>query len=361
MSGHAYTSAPHIFCCLLLRLLPLFFLVCCHFIDWYSLLKVDPAVVPNLNDVIRYSFFFVCLSFVFKLIGNVYMSLQLPSANFFFMAAGHLLSLLLILGLRAVSSEGSLLWVGIVYTASPCFVYAIASVITFSFFYRALSPSVHFIRVRKYSKDLLNVGLGFFVIQITTLIIMSTSNVVISQLLGPESVTLFNICNRYMAIILVAMSIVMAPIWSAVTDAWTMGDNEWVRMSVVKVRHLSLLFGFLLLIMLLISPFIYQIWIGNAVVIPFSLTALMSVYVFVLIWSSAHSSILNGIGILKLQLIMNVLEAVIFIPLAFILGKQWGIHGMVMAMIVTNLPVLITNTIQVTKVTNHSAKGIWLK
>lgn len=337
------------------------FLVCCHFIDWYSLLKVDPVVVPNLNDVMRYSFLFVCLSFVFKLIGNVYMSLQLPSVNFFFMAAGHLLSLLLILGLRAVSSEGSLLWVGIVYTASPCLVYVIASAVTFGFLYRYLCPSLHLIKVRKYSKDLLNVGVGFFIIQITTLIIMSTSNVIISRLFGPDSVTPFNISNRYMAIVLMALNIVMAPIWSAVTDAWAKGDEAWVQRSVVKVRKISLFFGLVLFVMLAASPIVYSIWIGDAVEIPFSLTTLMCIYVFILIWSTGQSSFLNGLGILKLQLYVNVFEAVIFIPLAILFGKLWGINGMVMAMIVTNLPALITNTIQVSKITKHTAKGIWLR
>ena len=337
------------------------FFIVGNFIDWYALLKVDPHIVPNLKEVITYSFLFVCLSFVFKLIGNVYMSLQLPSVNFFFMAAGHLLSLFLILALRMFTSEGNLLWVGIAYTSAPCIIYVIASVITFFVLYRHLCPSIHLIKVKKYSKDLLNVGIGFFVIQITTLVIMSTSNVIISRLFGPDSVTPFNISNRYMAIVLMALNIVMAPIWSAVTDAWAKGDEAWVKLSVVKVRKISLVFGIVLLIMLAVSPFVYSIWVGNAVEIPFSLTTLMSIYVFILIWSTGQSSFLNGLGILKLQLYANVFEAVIFIPLAILFGELWGINGMVVAMILTNLPALITNTIQVNKITSHTAKGIWLK
>jgi len=331
------------------------------FIDWYDLLKVDSHIVPNLKEVIIYSFLFVCLSFVFKLIGNIYMSLQLPSVNFFFMAAGHLLSLFLLLALRLFTDEGNLLWVGIAYTSSPCIVYIIASIITFFVLYRNLRPSFHHIKVKKYSKELLNVGVGFFIIQITTLVIMSSSNVIISRLFGPDSVTPFNISNRYMAIVLMALNIVMAPIWSAVTDAWAKGDEAWVKRSVIKVRRISLLFGLVLLVMLAMSPFVYSIWVGDAVEIPFILTTLMSIYVFILIWSTGQSSFLNGLGILRIQLYVNVFEAIIFIPLAFLLGRIWGINGLVMAMIITNIPALVSNTLQVMKITNHTAKGIWLK
>lgn len=331
------------------------------FVDWYSLLNVNPSIVPNLNEVIVYSFLFFCLSFILKLIGNIYMALQLPAVNFFFMAAGHLLSLLLILALRFVSAKGSLLWVGVAYSASPCIVYFIASIVTFFFLHRYLRPSWKSVRVREYANVLLNVGVNFFIIQISALIIFSMSNVVISQLFGPESVTPFNISNRYMSIVLMALNIVMAPVWSAVTDAQARNDDEWIRKSVVKVRKVALLFGGIMLVMLFVSPIVYRIWIGNSVEIPFELTALMFVYVFLLVWSSSQSSFLNGLTVMRLQLYANIFEAIIFLPTALFFGKQWGLNGLVVAMIVTNVPAALTNTIQVTKIINHTAKGIWSK
>jgi hypothetical protein len=39
------------------------FVVVSGYIDWYDLFNVDPTVVPNLEEVIRYSFLFFCLSF----------------------------------------------------------------------------------------------------------------------------------------------------------------------------------------------------------------------------------------------------------------------------------------------------------
>ena len=339
----------------------LLFLVASYYIDWYSLLNVAPDVVPNLNAVIIYSFLFFCLSFVFKLIGNIYMALQLPAVNFFFMASGHLLSLLIIVALRFFCSKGDLLWVGIAYSASPCFVYLVASIITFYILYCYLRPSVKLIKVKEYSGELLSVGVNFFIIQITALIIFSMSNVVISRLFGPDSVTPFNISNRYFGIVLMALNIVMSPIWSAVTDAHARGDEKWINDSIVKVRKISGLFGVIILFMQVVSPLVYRIWIGDSVYIHFDMSTLMCLYVFLLVWSSSQSSFLNGLTIMRLQLYTNILEALIFFPLAIFMGKAWGINGLIVAMIITNMPAAFVNTIQVSKIKNHTAKGIWLK
>lgn len=337
------------------------FIVVSGYIDWYALFNVNPTVVTNLGDVIRYSFLFFCLSFVLRLIGSVYTSLQMPAVNYFLMAGGHLLSLIVILFLRFIGPEGSLLWVGIAYSASPCVIYFLAALITFGVLYKKLRPSFHFVKVRDYSAQLLNVGVNFFVIQISSLIFFSMSNVVISRLFGPDSVTPFNIANRYMAIILMAQNIVMAPIWSAVTDAHARGDDEWIKRSLQRVRKVTLLFGIALLLMLAISPVVYKLWVGNAVDISFMLSALMCIYTFILIWSVGHSSFLNGLNIMRLQLTVNVAEAILFLPLSIFFGRLWGLEGMVVAMILTNLPAMISNSVQVSRIINHTAKGLWLK
>ena len=339
----------------------LLFLIACAFIDWYSVLNIDSSLVPNLSEVIIYSFFFFCLSFIFKIIGNIYLALQLPSVNFFFIAAGHLLSLLIILLLRLICSEGSLLWVGIAYSASPCIVYLIASIITFGILHKDLRPSFKLIKMKDYSYELMNVGINFFIIQISALVLFSMSNVVISRLFGPGHVTIFNITNRYMGIALMALNIIMAPIWSAVTDAHARGDEQWIKDCVSKVRRMALMFGVVLLLMLAISPIAFHLWVGNAVTIPFDLSALMCIYTFVLIFSASQSSFLNGLTIMKLQLWTNVVETILFLPLAYFFGSLWGLNGMVIAMIITNMPALFFNTIQVTKIKNHTAKGIWMK
>lgn len=337
------------------------FLVLCNFIDWYVLLNVDREIIPNLQEVIVCSFFIFCVSFVFKLIGSIYMALQLPSINYFFLAAGHLLSLILILLLRLISDEGSLFWVAVVYSASPCIVYFIASIVTFAIIYKHLRPSFHLVRIKEYSPELLNVGVGFFILQVSSLVIFSMSNVVISRLIGPDMVTPYNISNRYMAIALMALTITMAPVWSAITDAKARGDQQWIGNCVKKINRTVWLFGGALLVMLAVSPLVYRIWVGDSVEIPFTLSALMCLYIFILVWSTSKSSVLNGMDILRVQLIVTVFQAIAFLPVSYFFGRQLGLNGIVIAMIIINLPAMISNSVQVRMIIKGTAKGVWLK
>lgn len=43
----------------------------------------------------------------------------------------------------------------------------------------------------------MSLGLKFFIIQVATILIFQTSNIIITQTLGPESVTVYNIAYKY--------------------------------------------------------------------------------------------------------------------------------------------------------------------
>src|SRR5690606_8708935 len=66
------------------------------FIDWHSVLNVERSTVPNLKSIVLMSFALFCLSFVLKLIGNVYLALQKPAVNNLLVMLGQLLALILI-------------------------------------------------------------------------------------------------------------------------------------------------------------------------------------------------------------------------------------------------------------------------
>jgi Na+-driven multidrug efflux pump len=54
-------------------------------------------------------------------------------------------------------------------------------------------------------------------------------------------------------------------------------------------------------------------------------------------------------------------EAILFIPLALYLAKIWGVEGIIIALIIVNLPCAITNVIQYNKILQGNAHGIWNK
>lgn len=329
------------------------------YINWHFILGVDPSLIPDLNSVVLYSFLFFCVSFVLKLIGNVYMALQLPAINNLLVVSGHLLSLIIIAILRC-TIDGNLMYVAIAYSASPCLIYLLVTPLTFNCLHKELAPSLKFINL-KYGRDLVQVGVNFFILQIGALVIFSMSNVFVSNLLGPEQVAPYNIANRYLSMGLIVLNIVLSPIWSAVTDAYAKKDYNWIKNSLKRIRQFTVLWGGGILFLVLISKYVYSVWLGNAITIPFDLTLLQGIYVVLYAWSVGQSCFLNGMNVLRLQLITILIEAVIFIPLSIFMIKLCGLNGIVLALILANLPAAVINTIQVSKIVQNRATGIWLK
>ena len=49
--------------------------------DVYAFLNVEPERIPTLRMALQAAVVFVCMTFIFKLIGNVYMGMQIPSIS----------------------------------------------------------------------------------------------------------------------------------------------------------------------------------------------------------------------------------------------------------------------------------------
>jgi O-antigen/teichoic acid export membrane protein len=205
----------------------------------------------------------------------------------------------------------------------------------------------------------MNLGVQFFVLQISGLIIFGTSNIIISRILGPEQVTPFNIAFKYFGITTMVFSIIIAPMWSASTDAFAKNDLTWIRKSMKSMLNLSILSSIGVLVLIFSANLAYRLWVGPKILIPFKLTFWMGIYTIIVLWSTCFSTFLFGIGKLRIQLINTVTASILFIPLALWLSKSIGITGIVIALCITNLYSAVLNPIQYHKIISGKATGLW--
>lgn len=329
------------------------------FVDWYGLLNTNAEQVPRIGEIVFVSFALFCLNFVFNFVGHVYLALQLPAVNNFMVMLGHALSLGVIYVLT-LTTDGSLFAVAVVYSAAPVAVYLAAYPVTFSLLFRYLAPSWRAFRWR-YLKGLMNIGVQFFLLQLSAIVLFAASNLLISHMFGPERVTPYNIAYRFFSLVPILITLIIAPLWSASTDAYAKGDIAWIRRTMRKLRRILYAVGLGLVGMVAVSPFVYRVWVGQSVEIPYVLSALMAAYIFILIWSMSYSNFLNGLGKLRIQTINTVIAALAFIPLSLGLGRVYDIAGILVAMCLVNLLGAVFNTIQFHKIVNGSATGIWDK
>lgn len=326
--------------------------------DCNSILNVDATVIPNLKGILLVSVAIVGATFVFKFIGNIYMGLQLTAISNLIVVLGQTVALIGIMALAFLDCH-SLMAVAIVYTISPLIVYLITYPITFSR-YDYLRPSVHMFDKEELS-GIFSLGIKFFVVQIAGLVIYASSNVLISKILSPSEVAPYQISYRYFSLAITIFAIIAAPLWSATTDAYAKGDWAWINNVMVRMRKIMIAFLLLLIVMALMSSWIYSVWIGDSVSIPNSLSWMMVAYVAVLIYSTCYSNILFGIGKIRVITIATVAEAIIYIPLAIIMGRSYGLMGIVGTLILVNMICAVCNRIQYYKLSSGKAIGLWNK
>lgn len=328
--------------------------------DPYWIFNASPSKVDHLDQVLMATVTLVCTSFIFKLIGNFYMGMQLPAVSNLLIALGQTLALIgtyIVLG----SGSHSLMLIALVNTVSPLIIYLLAFPYTFLYKYPHLCPSLKLIKLKE-AKAVIHMGVQFFIMQISSVVLFMTSNILISNLFSPTMVTPYQITYRYFSILLVIFTVICMPFWNATTDAYQKNDIAWIRNATKKLRLMTVGILICLIVMIALSDIVYAIWIDQQTVIDLKMSIMMAAYIFILIYSMRYSYFINGIGKLRLQLIFTTAAAVLFIPLAY-LTTQWT-HSIICFMIVmcmVNIPGLIVNRIQFSKLINGQAKGIWIK
>lgn len=325
--------------------------------DVFSFFNVDPAIIPDLRFALLSAVILVCMTFVFKVVGNIYMGLQLPAVSNMILVVGQAIALVST-WLLLQNGSATFYNIVIVNTLAPLAVYLTAYMATFYKYHSELRPSLKCANWDS-ALELGNLGIKFFWLQIAGIIQFMTANILISKFFTPEMVTPYQIAYRYMSLVIVFFTVICMPFWNATTDAYERKDMRWIEKASKKMNALTIFIFVLLLLMTILSAIVYQIWIGDKCDVPFGMTAMMALYVFLLVLSMRYSYFLNGIGALRMQLYMTV-TAIVFIPLAWLVSTlTHDIIWFMAVMCLCNLPGIIVNIIQFNKILKGTATGVW--
>jgi len=362
-----YVSTTYYYISIIFFTLWLVLLFVNRFVNWHILLKLSPQMEDEVTRLAMLVITYFCFQFVFRVINTILIADQQPAKASFLDMLGQLLGLMLILVLRKFTT-GSLLYLAVAVGAAPLFILLAANVVLFNSKYKIYKPSLKFVR-SEYAKNIMELGLKFFVIQIVGIIQFETSLVIIAHYFGPTAVTSFNIAYKYFFALQMVFMILITPLWSGVTDAYNTSDFVWIKNAIRK--YLYLLVPFILggIIMLIFSQQVYyQLyyrWAGkNVVHIEFSISLLCLIFVCTNMFTNIFVFVINGIGALRIQFIAGVISSSCFflLTLLFIKQFQWGVKSVLLASIITNLYGYIIAPIQVYNILyKRSAAKIWYR
>jgi len=322
------------------------------FIQWDDILNVSIGYREELKTLGLILVIMFSLQFVLQLINTINLAHQKVFLTSFVYLIGSIFSLLFILILRS-TIPGSILLVGLAMFAGNLLALLLFSVHFFFFARPDLFPKLKYFS-RSSSKKLLSLGGKFFIIQISAIIQYQTTNVLISRSFSSTQVTEYNIAYRLFSVLLMLFSIIISPLWSAVTEAQSKRDFDWIKKTEKKLLFIWSLLALSALTVLAFSNFLYKVWLGDAIRIPLSISLGVMLYIISLTFGMIYVYILNGLGRLKTQYYLSIITMIYFIPLSYWLSVtlNWGVFGICIALILANINGLIAAPIEYYKFIN---------
>lgn len=331
-----------------------------HYLNWSDILKIDRSYQDELTKVFMIMILCLGVNLVAQVFSTMVTADQRPFLASLVYVIGQFISLMLIYLLTLTVKHGDLVALAYILSAVPVVVLVLFSSIFFLTKYKLYAPSFNLVRF-SLIKDILGIGSKFFIITTSMLFIFQLINVIISRVEGPEVVTEYNIAFKYFSSLYMITIIIINPFWSAFTDAYNKGDFSWMRSMLKKLE----LYGFIAIgvisFMYLFANCFYHIWINNKVLISKPINISVAVYVLLSLWGNIYMYMINGIGTIKIQLIIYLLFAVVAYPIMTFACIDWGIPGLLVMPSLVYLIQIILGKIQLNKILNNRAKGIWIE
>ncbi|MDY4572559.1 MAG: hypothetical protein SO437_05485 [Candidatus Cryptobacteroides sp.] len=353
--GRRYVSTTYAILSLIFIPLMLIIIPIAQFVDWPNILNVSTENSEGLLATISITIAYFCLNFILNTINVVIMAEQRPADASLRSLIQQIVSLIIIFVLTR-TTEGNLVKLCLALCASPILVVAIFNFTLFNGRYKRIAPSLRYVDF-KVAPSLLRLGVQFFIIQIAGVVQFQMTNFLIMRNFGGSEVTAYNVAYKYFNILMMVWTILITPLWVGFTDAIAQKDYQWVNNVFKRYTRLFYIFLIVGLIMLFISGFVYDIWMGEKVTIQPKMSFWVFVYNIVFMYATLYVNFLNGAGELRVQTIASCISPFIFLGVTFLLiHLGFGIESILIGSIAANFNGFLLAPIQTKHYLNQIRK-----
>lgn len=305
-------------------------------ISWNSVFNISENLIsPEVllsTIIILYSG--VLIQFFLKIVNSIFYSLQISALpNLLALISNISLLIFVIFSIRGDTETNLLIFAkaNAVLTNLPLL---IATIIVFKTKLKFCAPNIKFYR-NKYAFSVMGLGFTFFWLQLMSLVLTSTNEILITWFSDPQYVVDYQIYFKLFSLVGTIFTLSMIPIWSAVTKAHYQRNYIWISKLYTILRIIALVFILAEFILILILQPLVNIWLGgNAITINYLYAFIFALSGGLYVWHSAITSIVNGIAKLKVQIILLTFGGFINIPIAYLL---FYITGNWISVIIANI------------------------
>lgn len=338
------------------------FIIANNFLDWAKILNVAETMRPEVTKLAVIVFTYFCISFILKIITTILSADQYPAKSSFIDLLGQILSLVLII-ILVKTTEGSLIKLGLALCISPLVILLGANIFFYNTKYKKYSPTISTVKFT-YARDLFDLGLKFFVIQLAGIVQFQTANIIIARNFGADDVTAYNVVYKLFGALYMIFNIFLIPFWSASTEAYQKNDIKWIKNGIKKYSIFNILMALVSIVLLLFSDTFYRLWLGEGkVFIMFSLSFWGFIYFNIMMFGGKYVQLLNGISALRIQFLASLISPILYILVVMLLINQFkvGVQSLFIGSIIANFNGFILAPLQYHMVVNRNKNGIWIK
>jgi O-antigen/teichoic acid export membrane protein len=297
-------------------------------VPWPRLFNVTSALAVREAGQAA-AVFFGCwaATLVVRLAFRVNQSLQEIHLTNVWEALGNLVGLGLVI--LFIHQELGLPWLVLALAGSPVLAGVGNAVELFAFRHRQYRPalresSAHSMRL------LVRMGGWFLLMQVGYQLVMNSSNIVVTQLLGPEHVPELAVPARLFALLGMLLNVMVMPLWAAYVEAIARGDMAWVRgtlrQSIVLTLKLSLAPA---VVLVALGRPLVALWVGEAVTPSLSLMIALGLWFVLVGFNESLSVFFNGANAVRAHGLIRAFHALLAVVLQVTFLLQWGLTGLV--------------------------------
>ena len=360
-SAKKIVSSCYVTLAIYVALIIVIFLMVSPFVDWLGVLNSPTSDAGEIRGLTNVVFIAFCIQFLFGLINSILFAYQMPAFQSLFTFVGQFIALIALVIQVYVFDVTSVLQIGAVNSMIPPLVLFLGSIGLFRTKLKEIAPSFKLFEFKSVG-SILSLGLKFFVLQMITIVLFQANSIIIARVVSPEAVVEYNLAFKYVSLLTMIFTIVITPVWSATTDAYVRKDFAWINKTISLSRKVCIASIFIGVLMVLASKVVYGIWLGKGTIdINYSTTSLILLYISFEMLYKVYGTIINGTGKVFAQIILTGVIAIIYIPLAILLGKLFGLSGVLIANAIVFARNYLWSKVQGNKLISQTATGIWNK
>ncbi|WP_346934834.1 hypothetical protein [Clostridium sp.] len=290
-------------------------------LNWNKILNISSDIVSRdaLLFMVTMLIVGILVQFWLKLVTSILYALQKSAISGLLTLLSSILMLVFTLFAKTnnITYNIKILSIAYVFTANVPFL--IATIILFSTKLKNCNPSIKYFK-KSYANRILKLGGTFFYLQILTMVMFSTNEFLISRLIDPKEVVPFQIYNKLFSLVSTFFNLALTPVWSAVTEACVKKDYLWVKGLYNKLNKMLLILVPCEAVLILLMPIILKYWLGNnTIVVYYPYSIIFAIYNILFMKVSIDTSIIAGLGTLKVQAIALTVTTLLKILFSFIL------------------------------------------